>query len=126
MSRMVAKLRSGGARRRGLLPLPSPARCRHGRGRPRVACVHLRHRDDVQRRHFLSCLATFCSTGSLLNSPARAVPLVPLGKAQPFDYAWLKGHARALAGRAYQPARNSVPKAIEALDWDQYLSLIHI
>ncbi|MEW6098928.1 MAG: glucan biosynthesis protein D [Pseudomonadota bacterium] len=59
----------------------------------------------------------------MLNSPARAVPLVPLGKAQPFDYAWLKGHARALAGRAYQPARNSVPKAIEALDWDQYQSI---
>ncbi|AKJ31373.1 glucan biosynthesis protein D [Caldimonas brevitalea] len=46
-----------------------------------------------------------------------------IGKPQAFDYAWLKGLARSLAAKAYQPPRNTLPKQIESLDWDQYQAL---
>jgi glucans biosynthesis protein len=45
------------------------------------------------------------------------------GATQSFDYAWLKGQARALAAKAYQPPRNTLPKAVESLDYDQYQSI---
>jgi periplasmic glucans biosynthesis protein len=43
-----------------------------------------------------------------------------LGPAQPFDYATLKGLARSLAGAAYKPPNENLPRAIEKLDWDHW------
>ena len=46
-----------------------------------------------------------------------------MGKPQPFDYAWLKGQARALAGEAYREQVASIPAEVEQLDWDQYQAI---
>lgn len=46
-----------------------------------------------------------------------------IGKAQHFDYAWLKGQARHLAGQPYQSPKITLPKAIQDLSWDQYQSI---
>ena len=46
-----------------------------------------------------------------------ATTLSPLGKPQAFDYAWLKGQARALANGVYQPPVSHIPDAVKALDW---------
>src|SRR6266568_6984924 len=42
---------------------------------------------------------------------------------QPFDYAWLKGQARKLAGSAYQASQDTLPPAMAKLSYDQYQSL---
>jgi glucans biosynthesis protein len=47
----------------------------------------------------------------------------PLGPAQPFDYAWLKGQARQLAGNPFQASRDTLPPAMAKLSYDQYQSL---
>jgi glucans biosynthesis protein len=49
--------------------------------------------------------------------PAAAAP------SQPFDYAWLKGQARKLAGNAYQASQDTLPPAMAKLSYDQYQSL---
>src|ERR1700722_9039528 len=50
-------------------------------------------------------------------SPGGAAP------SQPFDYAWLKGQARKLAGNAYQASQDTLPPAMAKLSYDQYQSL---
>ncbi|HTE14136.1 MAG TPA: glucan biosynthesis protein D [Burkholderiales bacterium] len=40
-----------------------------------------------------------------------------------FDYARLKGHARALAAQPYRDAATALPKAVKDLDWDEYQSI---
>ena len=81
----------------------------------------------MQRRDFLKVLAALTVAG--LPRPGLSTPgpasatLTPLGKPQAFDYAWLKGHARALANSAYQPPVSHVPDAVKALDWDQYQAI---
>jgi glucans biosynthesis protein len=43
---------------------------------------------------------------------------------QPFDYAWLKDHARDLASRAYDPnGQTPAPASLTALNWDEYQSI---
>ena len=76
----------------------------------------------MQRRSFLRAAAALAA-GNLLWPLARATALKPLGKSQPFDLAWLKGQARTLAGKPYQPPTNKLPVAIAALDWDQYQAI---
>src|SRR5262245_57633086 len=46
-----------------------------------------------------------------------------LGTAQAFDYAWLKGHARALAGAAHRKPPRTLPAGVRSLDWDQNQAL---
>jgi periplasmic glucans biosynthesis protein len=50
-------------------------------------------------------------------SPAAAAP------GQPFDYAWLKGQARKLAGASFQPSPEVLPAAMAKLSYDQFQSL---
>jgi periplasmic glucans biosynthesis protein len=50
-------------------------------------------------------------------SPAAAAP------GQPFDYAWLKGQARKLAGASFQPSQEVLPAAMAKLGYDQFQSL---
>ncbi len=45
------------------------------------------------------------------------------GPAKAFDYAWLKGQARFLAGNAYQPSKEVLPASMTSLSYDQYQSL---
>lgn len=52
-----------------------------------------------------------------------AEPGVNESKSTAFSYAILKGHARALAGRAYQPPRKLAPASLQRLDYDQYQSI---
>jgi periplasmic glucans biosynthesis protein len=47
----------------------------------------------------------------------------PTGAPQPFDYAWLKGHARALAGARYEPPAGVLPQALAKLDYDHYQAI---
>ncbi|CAN5455146.1 glucan biosynthesis protein D [soil metagenome] len=56
-------------------------------------------------------------------SDAEAVGLESVGQTVPFDYAILKGQARALSEKPYKAPSNNLPKAIEQLDWDQYQSI---
>ena len=76
----------------------------------------------MQRRTLLRTVAAI-GTGSLLRTFANATALKPLGTPQPFDLAWLKGHARALAGKPYQAPTYRLPAAIAALNWDQYQAI---
>ena len=54
---------------------------------------------------------------------ATGTTLSPLSPPQSFDYAWLKGQARALANAVYQPPVSHIPEAVQALDWDQYQAM---
>jgi glucans biosynthesis protein len=78
----------------------------------------------MQRRGFLgaSVLALF-SPASLLAAAARAAGLATIGAPERFDYAALKGQARALAGAPYKPYTGGLPPAVAALDWDQYQAI---
>ena len=74
----------------------------------------------MQRRDFLSTVAALVGTTAI---PAWAASLQAIGAPQPFDYAQLKGRARALAARAYVKPTAALPKEVEALDWDAYQSI---
>ena len=80
-----------------------------------------------KRRHFLRSLgrgAALATAGSLgFNWTQAFAALKPLGKAAPFDFAGLKGQARALGQAPYAPRPDTVPPAVAALDWDQYQSM---
>ena len=72
-------------------------------------------------RHATAAIAG--ATTTLLWPSAEAAGLLPFGKPQRFDLAWLKGQARTLAASPYQPPTNKLPAALAALDWDQYQSI---
>src|SRR5690606_31854663 len=46
-----------------------------------------------------------------------------LGEPQPFDYAALKGRARAAASQPYQMPVSQLPPEVKQLDWDHYQSI---
>lgn len=46
-----------------------------------------------------------------------------LGDAQPFSYAWLKGHARTLAGQPWKSEEGSLPGSLKQLSWDDYQAI---
>lgn len=52
-----------------------------------------------------------------------ATGVKPLGKPQPFDYARLKGEARARAAAPYRAPESAVPPEVARLDWDQYQAI---
>jgi len=77
----------------------------------------------MQWRHFLRTCAALIAAGLPRPGGSAAGPattaLSPLGKSQAFDYAWLKGQARALANGTYQPPVSQIPDAVRALDYDR-------
>jgi glucans biosynthesis protein len=81
----------------------------------------------MNRRELLESALALAAAGlpapALLFSPAAAADLRKLGTPQPFDYAWLKGRARALAGQPYQPHEGQVPDALSRLGWDQWQAI---
>ena len=78
----------------------------------------------MQRRDFLRACAALTVAGLPLPTLCTAGPatatLSYLGPPQAFDYAWLKGQARALADGVYQPQVRHLPEVVKTLDWDQY------
>jgi periplasmic glucans biosynthesis protein len=60
-------------------------------------------------------------------APASTAPASPAaagtGPAKAFDYAWLKGQARFLAGNPYQATKDIMPPTMGALSYDQYQAL---
>ena len=75
----------------------------------------------MQRRDVLRAFAALTLAGLPLPDLGAAAPatLSPLGPPKAFDYAWLKGQARALANSVYQPPVSHLPEAVQVLDWDQ-------
>lgn len=81
----------------------------------------------MQRREVLR-LAAMMGTclpfpAALLSVNANAADPKRLGDAERFDYATLKGKARELSAQPYQSHEGELPKAVSALDWDQYQSI---
>src|SRR5215510_2040509 len=79
----------------------------------------------MRRRDLLKASATLAAAGFPLTrllaaDPASAAQPKILGQAQPFDYAWLKGQARALAAAAYGATNHPIPDEVKNLGWDQY------
>jgi periplasmic glucans biosynthesis protein len=66
--------------------------------------------------------------GAAAATPAAAAPAAAptasgTGPAKAFDYAWLKGQARFLAGNPFQASKDILPPTMGALSYDQYQSL---
>lgn len=80
----------------------------------------------MRRRDMLRTLAALGWAGvpaRVLLAAAAIGQTPPTGRPQPFDYAWLKGQARALAGANHRPSSEALPDPVKALDWDQYQSI---
>jgi glucans biosynthesis protein len=75
----------------------------------------LRRRDFLQSAALLSTL----SVSGLASAAEQAFR----GPASPFDYAVLKGQARALASKEYEPPSRLAPKALEEMTYDEYQSI---
>lgn len=79
----------------------------------------------MQRRELLRSLSTAALAGAVpgIATAADAIKLKPIGKAQPFDYAWLKGQARSMAGVAYLAPQHNLPAVLRELDYDRYQTI---
>ena len=75
----------------------------------------------MQRRRFLASAGAcaIAPVGTVLSPAAQAAGMRTLGSAQAFDYAQLKGRARALASTPWQ-APAATPASLAALNYDQY------
>lgn len=78
----------------------------------------------MRRRQLIQSVALLAAA-QLTDRHFVARAQVPPGGAAPqsFDFAWLKGQARGLAGNAYVPPRATVPAALGNLGYDQYQAL---
>jgi periplasmic glucans biosynthesis protein len=81
----------------------------------------------MQRRELLQSALALAAAGLpapalLLGLPARAEPR-KLGQPQPFDYDWLKNHARVLAARPYQAPPQAASPRLAGLSWDQWQAI---
>lgn len=79
----------------------------------------------MQRRTLLraaGALGAFGASGFVWPS-AQAAGLMALGKPEKFDFAWLKGRARALSAAPYVMPSNKLPPAVAGLSWDQYQAI---
>ncbi len=80
----------------------------------------------MQRRDVLKALAALAAQGIAVPAwSAVTGEAKPLGKPQPFDYAWLKGAARALAGAPYRVPPSDIPDEVARLDWDHYQAIAY-
>lgn len=80
------------------------------------------HRRDVLKMMSVAAFLNAATVAAAQRSRS-AEELHYLSEAQPFDYAALKGRARALAAQPYQAAQNRLPAEVKQLDWDQYQSI---
>jgi len=80
----------------------------------------------MSRREFLrssAALLTAAGTEWLLTGAAAPAHGPSEGPTAPFDYARLKGLARARAGQPYVAAAKRLPPAIASLDWDHWQAI---
>jgi periplasmic glucans biosynthesis protein len=77
----------------------------------------------MRRRDFLKSTVILAATPISLPDLLADAAALPVEKSQAFDFAWLKGHARALAGAGYQPPEHTLPKPLANLDYDQYQAI---
>lgn len=75
----------------------------------------------IRRRDFLQS-AVLLSTLSASGLASAATPATR-GPARAFDYAALKGKARALAGKPYEPPAKLAPRELVELTYDEYQSI---
>lgn len=75
----------------------------------------------MRRRDFLKFATVL--TGGTLGTGDWLLPRASAAVAELFDYAWLKGYARALAKKLYQPPDRDLPTALARLDYDGHQSL---
>ena len=78
----------------------------------------IRRRDVLKSTLLLSSL-----WNSYVSQVAAAETSAATGPARAFDYAVLKGRARALAARAYRPPSSLAPEQLRNLSYDQYQSI---
>ena len=76
-----------------------------------------------KRRQFIRHAAALAAGTLSLSWIDAFAALKPLGAPRPFDYAALKGQARALASVPYQPFAGKLPTPVTKLDWDEYQSI---
>ena len=76
----------------------------------------------MKRREFLISSIGFAST-MLLSENSLAAGHRAHSTGRRFDYAWLKGHARALAGRDHVPPDRDLPSPLARLDYDGHQAL---
>lgn len=74
----------------------------------------------THRREFLKSSALLTALFALSN---RALAAEPAGELRPFDYAWLKGQARAMAGRPFKPAPKVLHQRLIDMSYDNYQAL---
>ncbi len=82
----------------------------------------------MQRRDLLRAAAAFAAAGMpssavLFANAANAATVKPLGGAERFDYAALKGRARALSQQPYKSHVGELPAEVAGLDWDAYQAI---
>ena len=78
----------------------------------------------MQRRDVLKALAALAAAGIPFPAlPAGTDKLKLLGKPEPFDYARLKGEARALSEAPYRAHTGEVPDDVARLTWDEYQAI---
>src|SRR6185369_6982408 len=82
----------------------------------------------MHRRRFLRDGASALSVAAFIDSflfqnDANASTPPSIGPEQPFDYARLKGIARARAATAYAPPSDELPPRIAKLSWDEWQSI---
>ena len=72
-------------------------------------------------------LAQAAAAAPAAAAPATAGPVSTAaagnGPAKAFDYAWLKGQARFLAGSPFQASKDTLPPSMATLSYDQFQSL---
>src|SRR5262245_39430971 len=72
----------------------------------------------MRRRTFAKAAGAALAVAAL-PSALRAWDREASGGGEPFEYAWLKGHARALAERPFQPYAGRLHPALAKQSWDQ-------
>jgi glucans biosynthesis protein len=60
---------------------------------------------------------------ALAVTPAGTPATTPANPGTPFNLAWLRDHARQLAGQDYQSPSTTLPKPLQGLSWDQYQAI---
>lgn len=79
----------------------------------------MRRRDLLRRTAFLPALGSLAPI--LAAAPAlRAQEATPANPGQPFDWEWLKAHARERSSQAWTALPDDRPPQVERLTWDEY------
>ncbi len=77
----------------------------------------------MRRRDALKACAALAAAVPLTGRASAATTSERAGATEPFDYAWLKGRARALAAAPYRAPSHRVPEPLRRLDWDRYQTI---